>query len=184
MYERRLFVGLPVTPAMRKRLSRESGKWEHLPLSIVSPENLHITLLLLGFVPEVRMPEVCERLSEALSGIEPFEVAFEKIVTQPEGPLEEAKTVQFSGAANESLLDLHNRIGKALAFFIEDRRSFRPHITLAWMKRGLWKRLPEQPILDKPLSLIDSVDSVVLYESVLEKGEHRYIVIDEYPLEG
>ena len=73
---RKLFIGLPLSSALRKRLSREVGIWPKEAIIPTREENLHITLLFLGYVYEEQIPQVSEKLSLAVDGVEMFEFKF------------------------------------------------------------------------------------------------------------
>ena len=47
---RRLFVGIPLSPQLKKRLVRESERFPKEAVLLTRPENLHVTVFFLGFV--------------------------------------------------------------------------------------------------------------------------------------
>ncbi|MEK7494614.1 MAG: RNA 2',3'-cyclic phosphodiesterase [Patescibacteria group bacterium] len=181
IYQRRkLFIGLPLSPALRKRLTREIGEWPKEAIIPTREENLHITLMFLGYVYEDQIPEVTEKLIEATEGVPFFELHFTKmeLLDSEENP----KMIWLTGEPSEELKNLHERIEKAFSSFVTERKAYRPHITLAKTKKPKWLALPKKPILKDSLSLMESIDSVVLFESLDIEGKRHYEPIDTFPL--
>lgn len=176
--KRRLFVGIHLTPFLRKRLAAEVGRWESEVLLPTREENLHITLHFLGFVQEDQIPRICERLEEAVQGVVPFDVYFSQIEILDS--LQNPKHVWLTGEANESLRVLHGKIEKSLGVFITERKSYRPHVTLAKIKKAKFLQKEAEapgsavPNIKMCLNVNDPVDGITLFESVSINGKHTY----------
>lgn len=127
----RLFVALPLPPALRQTLALAGGgipgaKWS-------PPENLHLTLKFIGEVDEHTADDIVSVLDTVHAPA--FEVALRGIglFEGKRGP-----RLLYAGVeASAALLDLEKRVEAALArvpgLDIEDRR-FVPHVTLARLK--------------------------------------------------
>lgn len=180
--KRRLFIGIPLSDALRKRLGRDMASWEPAKeaLILTPPENLHVTLFYLGFVEEEAVPEICRKAGEACEAIPSFELDFTETVLM-DGP-ERPKMIWLSGEASEPLKNLREAIEKVFASFVTEKKSFRPHVTLAKIKKAKWQKLPEKPKLKEKVSFVEPVDAISVFESLSINGKRRYDPIDTFPL--
>ncbi len=177
---RRLFIGLPLSNQLKKRLSREEAIWPEIATLPTRSENLQVTLMHLGFLLEDDIFEVAEKIRLAVSDIPAFDIYFEKIelFESPENP----KMIYLTGQGNEELLDLHRALEAAFTNKTHDARSFRPHVVLAKLKKAKWLALSPTPKVEKVVNLGESIDEVVLYESLSIDGKRTYEPIDTFPL--
>ncbi len=182
MPSRRLFIGFPLSSPLTKRLSSLRRGWEAYPLFLVPDTNLHVTLLFLGFVPEEEIFSLCENLEKTTSLLPSAELRFERIDFFPTDS--EPHSVALLGAPSESLLRMRNGIEKTLGYLNPPHKSFRPHVTLARLKRRLWKDLLPQPTLTQTISLVEAASSLSLFEVLVLHGKRRYEVVAEFPLAG
>ncbi|MEP7162778.1 MAG: RNA 2',3'-cyclic phosphodiesterase [Candidatus Moraniibacteriota bacterium] len=182
MLTRRLFLGIPLTAPLVKRLRREQGAWVKYPLIMIPGTNLHVTVLFLGFLPEERLLEIEELIQEAVEGIPAFELTFSRIILAPEG--KRPNMVWLSGEASPELKLLRERLEQALDYRVPEHKNFHPHINLARIRRKRWEALPEIPPVEKELSLVEPVEQITLYESFSENGKRRYEPLIEFPLNG
>ena len=178
---RRLFVGIPLSSRLQKRLSAEIARFEHLPIIPTRNGNFHITLMFLGFVNEEAIPEIVEALEDAVEDIEPFEVDLSEIRAEP---LSHPSMVWFAGEPSEDLVRLRNAVASALAYLTPESKAFRPHVTLAKIRRGKYEALETKPEFDKSLHVIEPVDSIALFESTTVDGKRAYLPLAEFPLGG
>ena len=177
---RRLFVGLPLTEALRTRLTREMVLFPKEAVLLTAPENLHVTLFFLGFVHEEDVVEMCTRVGEVCATRSSFELSFTglTLLESPENP----KMIWLAGEGSEALRALREDVEKAFSSFVTEKKVYRPHITLAKIKKQKWLALSEQPVLKEKLHIIEPVDTVAVYESLAIDGKRRYMPIDTFPL--
>lgn len=178
---RRLFVGIPLTPRLQKRLALLTSRFEHLPVIPTRVGNFHITLMFLGFVNEDEIPEIIQSLEDAVAETESFEVDFTSIRSEP---LAHPSLVWLTGEPSSELLDLRNALTNALTSLSLESKEFRPHVTLAKIRRGKYEALNEKPNFTQSLHIIESVDSVALFESATVDGKRSYLPLAEFPLGG
>lgn len=178
---RRLFVGIPLTNELRKRLSKEMLAFPKEASLLTAEENLHVTLFFLGFVHEEQVADVCARVAEVCEGRESFELEFTgmELMESDENP----KMIWLAGKASEELKNLLQEIEKAFASFVIERKVFRPHVTLAKIKKQKWLSLPEKPRLKEKLHIVEPVETVAVFESLSLEGKRRYEQIDTFVLE-
>lgn len=177
---RRLFVGIPLSTQLRKRLAQEMETFPKEAVLLTREENLHVTVFFLGFVHEEQVAEVCARVGEASAAIESFELEFQglRLMENAENP----KTIWLEGQASEGLKLLREAVEKVFASFVVEKKSYRPHVTLAKIKKQKWLALTPPPVLKDKLHLMESVDTVCVFESLSLDGKRRYEPIDTFPL--
>lgn len=171
----RTFIAIELSPDARSRATDLINRLKEAQAKVtwVKPQHLHLTLKFLGDVPESEIPDVCRVVSEAVRGIEPFEVVFRGCGAFPNtrGP----RTVWIGveqGA--EVLAQIHESLDIALKKqlrFPRENKRFRPHLTLGRVRESgpnaaeLGRLLDELPDFDGDLTV---VDSVVTFASFLD----------------
>lgn len=177
---RRLFVGIPLSAPLRKRLTQEMQMWPKEAVLRTAEDNLHVTLFFLGFIQEEHVGEICAQVGEVCKEVESFELTFTgmKLMENEESP----KMIWLCGETNDALRILLQKIEKSFSSFVTEKKSYRPHITLAKIKKSKWLKLPEKPKLKETFSVIEPVDTVAVFESLSIDGKRRYEQIDTFPL--
>lgn len=177
---RRLFVGIPLSPSLKKRLGREMKSWPKDAILHTAEDNLHVTLVFLGFVQEDALPEVCAAIESVCQKTEAFELLFHAM--QLVGDETSPRMIWLTGEASDALRILVEALEKAFTAFITERKTYRPHITLGKIKKAKWMKLVEKPHFKTSYALVEPVESIVLFESLSIDGKRRYIEIDTFPL--
>ncbi|MBP6889460.1 MAG: RNA 2',3'-cyclic phosphodiesterase [Candidatus Moranbacteria bacterium] len=181
MLQRRLFVGIPLSSALASRLAREISSWPEEVFLKTVKENLHVTLFFLGFIPEAMVPDICEKVRRLCETEDSFEIAFSGIRLVP--TVEDPKMVWLAGEPSDALRDLTTAIKRELSFVVpSDPKIYRPHITLARIKKSAFRKLDPRPDIEKSVHLVEPVETVVVYESVIEDGERKYSPLESVPL--
>jgi len=178
--KRKIFISMNLPDRDKKRLIRATEKWQDFPVKWVKEPNLHVTLVFLGHIMDESMPEICEKISEAVKNTEMFDLEFETIELGPDA--KNPKIVWLSGEASENLKILHEKIEKALGIFINSKKSFRPHITLGRIRGRKWEALSPKPEIFEKHNLIVSVESVDIMASDFGDGSREYMTIQVCPL--
>lgn len=177
---RRLFVGIPLSLQLRKRLTQEMEGWPKEAVLRTVEENLHVTLFFLGFIQEEEVGEICARVGEACKDIESFELQFTgmKLMENEESP----KMIWLTGEASDELRLVLEKIERAFSSFVSEKKIYRPHITLAKIKKSKWLKLENKPTLKEKVSFIETVENIAVFESLSLEGKRRYEPIDTFPL--
>lgn len=175
----RLFVGIPVPPAVIDELSALSMRLQSKAdgLRWPAPESWHITLQFLGSTAQyecivARLAELrAPCLSITLEGLGFFERA----------------GVFFAGVVlTPALLALQQSVSAAtgLCGFIPETRPYHPHITLARSKGKKPQGLRElkAKIHREPRFSTFVADEFVLYESLTRPGGSEYLIRERFPL--
>jgi RNA 2',3'-cyclic 3'-phosphodiesterase len=177
----RLFVGIPLAPAVIEELSATSLRLQSDAdgLRWSTPESWHITLQFLGNTPQYEC--IVSRLHDLRSPAVPIQL-------EGLGFFDRAG-VFFAGVnLTPELETLQQRVTEAtgLCGFIPETRPYHPHITLARSKgkggRGL--RELKTKIHREPKFSGFIADLFVLYESVPGRGGSRYEIRDRFTLGG
>ncbi|MDH4330880.1 MAG: RNA 2',3'-cyclic phosphodiesterase [Candidatus Moranbacteria bacterium] len=179
--QRKIFIGIDLPQAVKKRLMQKIEKWKDLPVRWSREENLHITLSFLGHVDDEMLSNICEKVCNAVEEIDIFDMDMSKIELGPEGG-KDAKMFWFSGEASDELKKLQSSIERELGFFHEDKKVFRPHITLGRIKQYGWQRLKEIPEIQEDFHVSVPVESVEIIESTMLDGKRKFMVIESCPL--
>lgn len=170
----RTFIGSPLKGSAvgiletlyAQRTALES-QWQR-KASWVSPDNWHLTWLFLGNTPTSDIPDMQERLAQAVDGIESPQLTLETLAFWPNN--RNARLLVLASNKNDrGILRVATQIRQAFPEHA-DPKPFRPHITLARLKTKERNntRIPRES-LDAllPQSCVFSINEVVLYQSTL-----------------
>ncbi len=177
----RLFTALPipddVVETLRRRQAGLPGaKWR-------TANQLHITLAFYGEIDERRADDLAAELNRAATG-GPFEIALRGVGGG--GEAHRVETLWAAVEASERLTVLAGRCRAAAerVGVVMDKRAYRPHLTLAYLKPrtnpdriGAW--IAGHNLLHSPPL---PVNQFGLYSSVLGGGGSVYTLEQEYLL--
>lgn len=168
----RLFVALYPPRELARALLDALESFTLPPHRATPLEQVHMTLLFVGEVPERELAEVAESVERAAAGIEAFELAVEGLFPLPErGP---ARLVAAGTGAPSALLELRRRLVPRLVTPRPKEAPFRPHLTLCRFRTPTRCTLPPHELRLAPFR----VESISLQRSVLrpEGAEHRQVL--------
>lgn len=180
MKQRKVFIGLEISSDLQRKLAKLLDKWKNLPVHWRWEENFHVTLLFLGYVTDDIVNSICSSVKKASSKFEIFDIVISKVVLGPNK--NQAKMIWAVGNPSKELKNLQQEIEKELNIFVRDKKEFRPHITLGRIKQKKWKNLAEAPLIDENVNTVVPVESVRIYESIIEDGKRKYVVLEDCPL--
>lgn len=176
----RLFAALPVPFDIAETLARRQTG---LPGARWRPaEALHITLAFYGEIDERRADDLAAELGRIPGG--PFELELTGVGAFGED--HRTHSIWAGVARSEPLTVLANRCRAAgeRAGVVMEKRSYKPHVTLAYLKTqtnpdriGAW--MAGHNLLHSPPF---RVDRFALYSSVLTDGGSHYEIERDYPL--
>ncbi len=179
----RIFIAVNLPENLKSELARYRSKWPDLPAKWTKPENIHITLEFLGYVPEQEIPEICKAAEEAARNQKAFSLKIVKISYGPPKKMPPRMVWAIGEKSTElSYLkeSLQNNLQGSRIGYSPEKRSFSPHITLARIRTWEWRRLEieERPPVEENLDLEFDVDSLEIMESKLKKGGAEYQVLE------
>lgn len=179
--QKRLFVAISLPEDIKKRLFRFVEKeYKNLPVKWVRKENFHVTLNFLGYILDENTLNVCQSIQDVAQNFQSFDLKFLGAELGPNSKTK--KMVWVAGEKNQELSEFKYQLDRALGFFAEEKKDFRPHITLGRIQKKEWKRISPPPEIEKNFEFSVPVSSVELFESKFEKGKRVYYVLESFPL--
>jgi len=178
--KRKIFISINIPDKVKKRLTKAVEKWADLPVKWTKEANLHITLLFLGYVDEQSLPEICQKVRDAVENEDIFDIEFDRIELFPSP--DDPKMVALTGPANTDLLRINEEIEKELNMFTQAKKSFRPHITLGRGRKYKWEALESKPSIQEKYPLVITAESIDVVASDFGDGNSEYTIIESCPL--
>lgn len=175
--QRKIFIGIDLPAQIKKRLMQKVKKWEDLPVRWSEAENLHVTLVFLGYVDNDLLPEVCTRAREAIEKHEMFDIELNEIRLS-----ENEKVIWATGGADERLRKVQEDISKSLGLFGTEKKNFKPHITLGRVRKKKWNEMENHPEIKQDYKFAVPVESIEVIESKVENGKRKFTPIESCSL--
>ncbi len=184
----RTFVAIELTESCRHKLAEAVRKLRAAAGEVrwVKAETAHLTLKFIGELPERDLPEAISALSAAAADSEPFRFRVEGISGFP--PTDRPRVIhvpvhESSGALQRLAEAVERGLFEAIGL-AQERRSFKPHITL-----GRVKERRNCPSLEEIAALVPDadfgevpVDGIVLVKSDLTPRGAVYTALERMPL--
>ncbi len=187
----RLFVAINLPENIKRELLSYQDKIENLfpseddfskskrVVKWTKKQNLHITLVFLGYVIKKKVGKSCQIIEEVIKKHKSFSLEFNKICYAPPGK-KPPRMIWLMGKTSNQILEIKKNLEKDL--FEEkilrkiEKRKFTPHITLGRIRKWQWKRITpeERPNISEEISLKFKVNSIELMESKLKRGGPEY----------
>jgi len=182
----RIFIAINLPENIKRKLSDYQAKWPELPIRWIKPENLHITLVFLGYFSDEELLEVCKITEEVVQKHDSFSLNLNKICYGPPKKIP-PRMVWAEGKKSEQITNLKDDLEKSLlekVHFSQEARAFSPHITLGRIRSWEWRRIEpeERPKVDEETNLTFEVNSIEVMESTLKRAGAEYIVLESCPL--
>lgn len=176
----RTFVAVELSPDVRGRAMRliEKLKGAQAKIRWVESYNLHLTLKFLGDVEAVEIPEVINRLQQAVGDLDSFDLGFHGAGAFPDAS--NPRTIWLGASAGiEPMVELHRRAEAALAEigFRTENRRYRPHVTIGRVRDTRYAKRDLEALLNKFADFeggISHVDELVVFSSQLEEDGPVY----------
>jgi len=149
----------------------------------VKKDNLHITLLFLGYIEEENIPQICKIVNKIAKTQNPFSLEFKKVLYGPPNKIP-PRLIWVDLEKSAELTDLVKKLKEKVeeTGFLEkmEKREFSPHITLGRIRTWQWKRIEpeERPDIKKDISLNFEVNSVEVMESQLKRSGAEYAILE------
>jgi 2'-5' RNA ligase len=186
--KRRIFIAINLPKNIKERLLSCQNKWLELPARWTKKENLHITLIFLGYLSDEELPDVCNVTKEVASRNSSFSITLNKIIYGPPKKVP-PRMVWAEGEKSKELgrlqKDLENSLlDSAVRRLEKESRPYAPHITLGRIKAWEFRQIePEQrPEVSEEINLSFEVNSIEIMESQLKRGGPNYTMLESAPL--
>jgi len=186
----RVFIAINLPEDIKKRLSDYQKKWLTLPVRWTPKENIHITLIFLGYLNDEELLEVIKIVQEVASRNSSFCLNLTKILYAPPKKFP-PRMIWVEGKESQELAnlqkDLENSLLSSVALAKEDineTRPYAPHITLGRIKSWEFRRVEpeERESVSEEISLNFPVESIEVMESQLKRGGPEYIILESCSL--
>lgn len=177
--KRRVFIAINLPDSVKKYLGKISGKFTLPGMKVVKADNLHLTLLFLGYISDNELLEIIAGVKKVACRSKPFEIDFKRIVAGPLGKT--PRMIWVEGERSGELANLKKNLEENVGRFAQKRenRVFQPHLTLARFKEGIMKQNKFEPI---EINVSVPVDAVDIMESVLKNDGVEYEVLESVEL--
>jgi 2'-5' RNA ligase len=182
-----MFCAFELPESLRSRIEEHSRKLrEAVPEAVASwsrPENIHLTVKFFGSVERTRV----DAISVALERVSKAFAAF-PIVVGKSGVFTRRAEVLWIGISDPSgtLLELQQQLENECARegFPKEARVYRPHLTIARLRKPQHARLLAQTHLDMDFSSAEvMLSELVLFRSELSSKGSKYTAISRHRLE-
>lgn len=181
MIKRRLFIAINLPERVKGRLVEYQSKWDELDpkfIRWVNKNNLHATLLFIGYVDDDETYRICRLVRETAQKHEPFKISLERIVLGP--PNKTPRMFWAEGEKSQELADLQADLQEKIEQRHGGRHAFRPHITLSRFKSSILKQLPKD--LNEPFQAQIPVETIEVMQSNLKRTGAEYSVLESVEL--
>jgi len=187
--KRRIFIAINLPENIKKKLADFQDKWPELPARWTKQENIHITLVFIGYVKDEEIPEICKVVKQVASKNKPFLINLTKVIYGPPKKMP-PRMVWAEGEKSKELANLKTNLenslinSKNVGYQKAEARAFSPHITLARIRSLEWRQIEpeERPEIKEDISLNFEVESIEVMESQLKRGGAEYMVLESAPL--
>jgi len=179
----RIFIAINLPKEVKEKLLEYQEKWPELPVRWVKRDNLHITLVFLGYLKDEHLPKLREIIRKTSQRHSPFVLNLNKICYGPPKKIP-PRMIWIEGEKNENLAQLKEDLEGSLLdsgiLRVAESRKFSPHITLGRINRWEWRRIEpeERPEIEEFLSLSFEVNSIEIMESKLKRGGAEYSILE------
>lgn len=183
MQSHRVFVAINFPDKIKEKMWLEANKFSDLPLRITKQENVHLTLVFIGYVDNDELIEIINTLPDIASRHNPFELKLDHLAYGPDE--KHSRMIWMKGPTSEELLRLQGDITKTLGglnlrSFRLEKRPFTVHVTLARMKEERWRDWENKPKIEEKKDFAISVGSIELMGRSLKRGGAEYSVLQSF----
>ncbi|WP_114783390.1 RNA 2',3'-cyclic phosphodiesterase [Botryobacter ruber] len=175
----RLFVAAALPPALTEYLARESAQYQDTSVRLVPAQNLHLTLFFIGGTPLEALPELEEKIQQAVLPHAPFQLTLQCLEPgpRPRKPRLVWARFQESHPFEQLVRDLTLHLSPQP----QQQKKAIPHITVARFRKG--KPVPASlPTIQPPEEITFTVATVGLWKSELVAPHPVYSVLRDFPL--
>lgn len=173
----RLFIASHLPDDVKKTfLDYQQRKLRYSCFRLVPEQALHLTLVFIGYVTDndlLKINQVCQNIASLFSALE---VRLNKISygPNPHSP----RLIWAEGKTSKELVLLHKTlkeelVNKGINFKLENR-LFRPHITIARLKKEHFQKLPSLSEIQENIDKSFIIDSISVIESKLSRQGPEY----------
>lgn len=184
----RIFIAINLPKEIKKELKSFQERWKELPVKWVKEENLHLTLVFLGYVSDQEILEIFKITEKVAQEHQPFSINLRKITYGPEKK-GIPRLIWVEGEKSKQLVELQEKLESSIFELPTkklklENRPFTPHITLGRIRQWEFRKIEpeERPEIDEEVNLSFNVQSIELMESHLKRKGPDYFVLQSFLL--
>ncbi len=184
----RIFIAINLPEEIKSKLISFQEKWPELPCRWTKKENLHITLIFLGYISNEQLLEILKITKEVAIKHQSFLINLKRVCYGPPKKMP-PRMVWVEGEKSIQLGNLQRNLESSLFSLIKktenENRPYKPHITLGRIRQWQFRQIDpeERPVIEEEISLSFEVNSIEIMESKLKKGGPEYFVLESFVLE-
>ena len=184
----RLFFALNIPQNPKEKLASWQEKYRDLPMRWTKPNNLHLTVLFIGWIGEERLQDIIKGGKAVAASFPPFPIRFTGTdYGPPDGP---KRMAWLYGMPSLDLSKLKRALELEMTrrniSFTQELREFIPHITLGRIQEDTWRKKigKETPRLTQALDHTIHFGSLDLMKSTPKKSGSVYEFLEAFPFTG
>ena len=184
MLKFRAFISADIVPSdSLVALLRELAN-SRADLKIVKPDLMHVTLKFLGDTETDIIDDIGSSISEAIKGVEPFDIRLSGMGAFPS--MSNIRVVWVGMKDGAQLAEIAKKLDSSMTQlgFERDRKGFVPHLTLARARSG--RNMANVQEIIKSNGVTDfgtyRIDRILLKKSVLSPAGPAYSTVREVTL--
>jgi 2'-5' RNA ligase len=183
----RIFIAILISDGLKRRIGLVQEEFKKMAPEVkwVAEDNFHVTMKFLGNVASDRLGNISSALTEAIKGVEPFDVEIGGVGAFPNPGRPRTIWVDVT-VGGEILAELAKRVDNALEKlgFPREDRPFKSHITIGRLKDDRGARDLGPALRESKVGSLGSVriDSVAVMRSELRREGPIYSKLSEIPL--
>ncbi len=186
---KRIFVAINLPENIKKELMAFKEKWQNLICKWTKKENLHLTLIFIGYIKPSFLKNVFEATENVCQKYSPFFLNLKEISFGPPQK-RPPRMIWVKVEKNPDLINLQKELKNSIfknslseKFKLElEKEDFFPHITLARIKTYHLRQMEEIPEIKEKINLKFKVNFVEIMESKLKREGPQYFVLQRFPL--
>ncbi|RME04807.1 MAG: RNA 2',3'-cyclic phosphodiesterase [Planctomycetota bacterium] len=165
----RTFLALPLPHHLQKEIYTFAQSLHSLPLRLVPPNQLHITLKFIGHTPTTKVPSIWEKVQPLLASTPTLQLQLNGITAFPNPQKPNVLCLQIQ--PQPTLQQLVHQLEQTLLNLgiPKNKRPFLPHITFARTKRKTQSKINLHQLLQNThFSYQITLTQAILYQSQLQ----------------
>lgn len=186
----RSFLAFELPLEIKNIVARVSGELRQSTLNArwVKVDNIHLTVVFMGNIETGDIPAIAQGVKEVCQTYGPFDLSLKEIGCFPNRRNPRVLWLGLDGDV-EPMSDFRDALqGHLTGFGIkEEKRKFKPHLTLARFRKPKKMDLKEEQLLSKYEDISSSVCSLkelILFKSELKPTGAVYTKVEAWPLTG
>lgn len=182
----RIFIAINLPAEAKQELVSYQKRWKSLPVRWTPPENLHVTLVFIGWVTQKQVKRIVKVGQKLVQKHNPFSIKLHTICLGP--PNKPPRMIWVEGERNKEVVQLKRGLEAALVkvdntgLNKKESRTYHPHITLGRINKKQWRKLKQQPQINEKISIKVPVNSIEVMESELKRTGAEYSVVESAKL--